>query len=159
MDSLNNQKINAFLGRESLMKSIQLASNVNASLNKAFEPRHIESLNIRNYHLADYQYEIIRQAIIDFESSLDQDHEIAIKLAAFGQTILLNVTDLGYSNPSLIHFYGYVDGSNSKAELIQHISQLNFLMLAVRKPEPEKPPRRIGFQLEPAQSDDSELEE
>lgn len=159
MDPFNNPKLNTFLGNEKLMKSVQLASNVNASLNRALDLRPIEALNVRNYHLADYQYEIIRQAIIDFENSLDQDHEIAIKLAAFGQTILLNVTDLGYSNPSLIHFYGYIDASNSRAELIQHINQLNFLLLAVQKAEPGKPPRRIGFQLEPAQSDDLEPEE
>lgn len=159
MDPFNNPKLNTFLGNEKLMKSVQLASNVNASLNSAFNTKPIEALNVRNYHLADYQYEIIRQAIIDFENSLDQDHEIAIKLAAFGQTILLNVTDLGYSNPSLIHFYGYIDASNSRAELIQHINQLHFLLLAVQKAEPGKPPRRIGFQLEPAQSDDLEPEE
>lgn len=153
MNPFINPKINAFLGNDKMLQAI------NVPLNNIPKLEPIKLPELRNYHLADYQYEIIRQAIVDFENSLDQDHEIAIKLAAFGQTILLNITDLGYSNPSLIHFYGYIDGSNSKAELIQHVSQLNFLLLAVPKAEPGKPPRRIGFQLEPVQVEDSESEE
>lgn len=109
---------------------------------------------IRNYHLADYQYEIIKNAIIEFENSLDQEHEIALKLSSFGQTILLNVTDLGYSNPSLIHFYGYLD-NGSRVELIQHVSQINFLLVAVPKPNPNDPPRRIGFSLENSEHEQS----
>jgi len=122
----------------------------------------IEPLNVpapQNYYLADYQYEIIRNAITEFENSLDQDHEVALKLASFGQTIVLNITDLGYSNPSLIHYYGFIDGSDSKAELIQHVNQINFLLLAVRKADPNKQPRRIGFELKPAELEDLEPEE
>lgn len=97
----------------------------------------------RNYQLADYQYEVIMDAIKDFESELDDSLEVALHLAAFGQSIVMQVTSLGYSNPSLIHFYGYVNGSNS--HLIQHVSQLSFLMTAVPKSDPDKPARRIGF--------------
>ncbi len=92
---------------------------------------------------ADHQYDILMSSISDFEKNLDDNHEIAFKLTHVGQTIILHVTSLGYSNPSLIHFYGFVDGS--RAELIQHISQINFLMIAVEKQEPSKPPNRIGF--------------
>lgn len=97
----------------------------------------------RNYHLADYQHEILIEVIRDFESKLDNDHEIALKLASFGQSITMNVVDIGYSNPCLIHFYGYVNGQYT--ELIQHINQLNFLIMAVKKQDPSKEPRRIGF--------------
>jgi hypothetical protein len=98
---------------------------------------------IRNYEMADYQYEVIMQRIKEFEEVLDDEHEVAIQLASFGKYILLNVTDIGYSNPNTIVFYGFVNGQN--ATLIQHMSMLSFLLLAVRKPEPEKPARRIGF--------------
>lgn len=97
----------------------------------------------KNYNMADYSYEVIMERIKEFEDNLDNDHEVAIKLASFGQSITLSVTDIGYSNPSTLVFYGYI--GDQFATLIQHMSQLNFLLLAVKKPEPEKPPRRIGF--------------
>lgn len=98
---------------------------------------------IRDYNLADYSYEVIMDRIKEFEDDLDDDHEVAIRLASFGQSITLAVTDIGYSNPSTLIFYGYV--GDQPATLIQHMSQLNFLLLAVKKASPEKPPRRIGF--------------
>lgn len=96
-----------------------------------------------DYSLADYQYEILMKSIHNFESSLDDNQEIAIQLASFGQSILMHVTDIGYSNPSLIHFYGYVN--DKKTELIQHVSQLNFLLTTITKLDPNKPARRMGF--------------
>ena len=98
---------------------------------------------MRNYNQADYAYEIVMEEIRTFEQSLDDDHEVAIKLTSFGQSITLAVTDIGYANPSTLFFYGFV--GDQKATLIQHMSQLNFLLLAVRKADPEKPARRIGF--------------
>lgn len=77
-------------------------------------------------------------------ATLDEDHEIALRLASFGQSITLSVVDIGYSNPSTLVFHGYV--GDQPATLIQHMSQLNFLLLAVKKADPEKPPRRIGFE-------------
>lgn len=98
---------------------------------------------VRDYKHADYQYEIICKDIKSFQDELDDDHEVALLLAAFGQSVLLKVNGIGYSNPSIIHFYGYVNGN--KAHLIQHVSQLSFLIMAVAKDDPSKPPRRIGF--------------
>ena len=100
--------------------------------------------DIRDYNLADYSYEVIMERIKEFEDTLDEDHEIALRLASFGQSITLSVVDIGYSNPSTLVFHGYV--VDQPATLIQHMSQLNFLLLAVKKADPEKPPRRIGFE-------------
>jgi hypothetical protein len=99
----------------------------------------------RDYQLADRQYELLCEYIKDFQDDLDNEHEVGIQLASFGQNITMQVADIGYANPSLITFYGYVNGQYS--ELIQHISQLNFLLIACPKAEPEKPPRRIGFAM------------
>lgn len=99
---------------------------------------------LRNYNLADYSYEVIIERIKEFEDALDNDHEVALQLASFGQSITLSVVDIGYSNPSTLVFHGYV--GDQPATLIQHMSQLNFLLLAVKKADPEKPPRRIGFE-------------
>ena len=100
---------------------------------------------IRNYSLADYTYEVIMDRIKEFEDDLDDEHEVAVQLAAFGQSVVLSVTGITYSNPSTLVFHGYVGDQN--ATLIQHVNQLNFLLLAVKKADPEKPPRRIGFAL------------
>ena len=87
--------------------------------------------------------EVVLKRIKEFEESLDDDHEVALKLASFGQSVTMNVTGLGYSNPSTLVFHGYVGGQS--ATLIQHMSQLNFLLLSVKKADPAMPPRRIGF--------------
>jgi len=100
----------------------------------------------RNYNMADYQYEVIMGRIKDFEDQLDDEHEIAIQLMSFGKDILLYVTDISFSNPSTLVFHGLVNGQN--ATLIQHMSMLSFLLLAVKKPEPAKPARRIGFHVD-----------
>lgn len=107
-----------------------------------FQPPRIEMP--RNYSLADYSYEVIMERIKEFEDELDDQHEVAVKLASFGQSITMSVTDIGYSNPSTLVFYGLV--GDQKSVLIQHMSQLNFLLLSVQKADPEKPPRRIGFE-------------
>lgn len=103
----------------------------------------LPQLEIRDYSMADYSYEVIMERIKEFEDDLDNDHEVAISLASFGTNITMAVTDVGYSNPSTLVFYGYV--GDQRATLVQHLSQLNFLLLAVKKADPEKPPRRIGF--------------
>lgn len=108
-----------------------------------------ELLNPRNYLLADYQYELLCNYIKQFQDDLDDEHEVAIQLASFGQSIILNVTDIGYANPSLIHFYGYYNGN--KAHLIQHVNQLSFLLASVPKSDPSKPARRIGFDTNPSE--------
>ena len=83
---------------------------------------------------ADYQYEIIMNEIADFESALDDDHEVALKLCNFG----------------------YVNGQYS--QLIQHISQINFLLTSVPKSDPNKSARRIGFKTESSSRHSSEAD-
>lgn len=102
-----------------------------------------DSITIRNYQLADWKYEKIMEEIADFEKDLDSEHEIAVKLAAFGSSITMVVTSIGYQNPDMLYFYGFVNGQN--AQLIQHMSQLNFLITSVEREDKSKPARRIGF--------------
>lgn len=104
---------------------------------------YLPNLDMRNYKLADYQYELIIDEIKQFQSKLDEEHEVGVFLASFGQRILMNVTNIGYANPSLIIFIGYVNGKEST--LIQHVNQLSFLLTSVEKADPDKPAHRIGF--------------
>lgn len=108
--------------------------------------------SLQDYHMADWKYTKIMEEIHDFEKGLDAEHEIALKLASFGSSITMIVTSIGYQNPDMLYFYGFVNGNN--AQLIQHMNQLNFLLTAVEREDKTKPARRIGF-LPPDDADES----
>ncbi|MBE7683261.1 MULTISPECIES: DUF6173 family protein [Paenibacillus] len=99
--------------------------------------------SLRDPKLADNQYDILMAQIKAFEDELNESEEIAIQLASFGQSVLMNVTEIGFHNPSLMFFYGHVNGQWS--QLVQHVSQLSFLITVVPKSDPNRPARRIGF--------------
>lgn len=99
----------------------------------------------KNFHHAEYQYEILVDSIKKFQDTLDEDSEVILMHTSFGKEVKMYVHNLGYSNPCLIHFYGWINGKES--EIIQHISQLNFLITSGPKMEKDKPPRRIGFSI------------
>lgn len=94
------------------------------------------------YMWSDTQFELIKQYIEDFEESLDTEHEVGIMLTNFGQSVLMQVTEIGYEKSVMLVFKGKVDGR--PATLIQHISQLNFLLTSVDI-KPDKPKQKIGF--------------
>ena len=97
----------------------------------------------RNYNLADWKYEKLKEQINAFQAELTDDVDVCVALASFGASMIMQVTDIGYHNPALLYFYGYINGNQT--QLIQHVSQLNFVLRAVKKEEPDRPPRRIGF--------------
>lgn len=88
-------------------------------------------------------FDSLIEYITDFQNKLDSEHEIGMFLSSFGQSILMNVVSISYDEPYLIMFEGYVNGERSK--LIQHHSQLNFLLVAQKRADESKPARRIGF--------------
>ena len=96
------------------------------------------------YSYSDTQVEIIKDYILEFQNSLDQDRDVALLLTHFGNSILMEVTHIGYEESVLVVFKGYVNGWEST--LIQHVSQLNFLLTSVPK-NPDVPKRTIGFTL------------
>ena len=77
---------------------------------------------------------------------MQEDEEIALKLVSFGESVTLVVENIGFYNPGLITFYG-VNTSNERIQLIQHVSQLSFLLMAVKTLKPKEQRRRIGFRL------------
>ena len=100
-----------------------------------------------NPNLASEFYERLVEMINNFDDELDENHEVGMRLVSFGQTVQFHVEDLGYNNPSLIRFYGRNETGN-KIELIQHVSQISFLLMAVERLDPEVPKKRIGFSRE-----------
>lgn len=112
----------------------------------------LSSYRIRDYSLADWKYEKIMEEIAEYEAKLDNDHEIALRLASFGSSTVMVVTSVGYQNPDMLYFYGFVNGKN--AQLIQHVNQLNFLITSVEREDKTKPARRIGFRTTNASQED-----
>lgn len=108
-------------------------------------------IDTRNYHNADWKYEKIMEQIQEFENALDDDHEIALLLTAFGTAVTMLVTDIGYQNPDILYFHGFVN--NKYSTLIQHVSQLNFLLTSTERADKAKPARRIGFTFSPDSDD------
>ena len=101
---------------------------------------------MRDYSMADWKYEKIKEQIEDFQKGLSEDLDVCVALAAFGTSMIMQVTDIGYQNPDILYFYGYINGK--QAQMIQHVSQLNFVLMTMKKEEPDRPPRRIGFSVE-----------
>ena len=94
------------------------------------------------FSYSDTQFEILQKYIKEYESTLDASHEVGLMLTNFGSTITMQVTEIGYEESVLLVFKGYVNGKMST--LIQHVSQLNFLLTAVEKPS-DRPKQKIGF--------------
>lgn len=116
-----------------------------AKAQEAMKPPAAESLvrQVRSPFLADYTYEILKKNVQAFEAALDDNQEVAVKLAAFGQSVQMTVETIEYANPNVFIFCGLV--GESRATLVQHVSQLNFLLLAVPRRNPSARIGKIGF--------------
>ena len=93
--------------------------------------------------------------IYDFDQTLDQQHEVGVRLVSFGQTVSFHLENIGYWNPSLLSFSGFMENGDP-VELIQHVSQISILLIKVKRKDPTKPKRPIGFASWPEDETDSE---
>lgn len=113
----------------------------NASNNLLNQMAHNEEVS---HGYANIFYEQLVDEIKDFDNSLDDEYEVGVKLITYGNTYQFYLTDIGYHNPYLIYFYGELS-DGSPIQLIQHVSQINFVLIKLKKQDPEKPKRKIGF--------------
>ncbi|MDX8366792.1 DUF6173 family protein [Cytobacillus sp. IB215665] len=89
--------------------------------------------------------EDILSSVNEYNRQLDNEHEAGVMLASFGQTITVSITGVGNIGAKLVKFTGNLADTGAPAELIQHVSQLNFLLVALRRENPEEPKKQIGF--------------
>lgn len=82
--------------------------------------------------------------INDFHKSLDDEHEVGARLVNFGQTVTFHIEDISYWNPSLISFIGR-NSTGEPVELVQHVSQISILLVAMKRENTAQPKRPIGF--------------
>ncbi|EJP4177990.1 TPA: DUF6173 family protein [Vibrio parahaemolyticus] len=97
-----------------------------------------------NPNLASEFHHRLINWINDFHKSLDQEHEVGARLVNFGQAITFHIEDIGYWNPSLISFIGKNE-SGEPVELVQHVTQISILLVAMKRNNTEQPKRPIGF--------------
>jgi len=94
---------------------------------------------------AEWAYERIVLYIQNFEKELDAEHEVGMGFTG-GDVGTLKIQGMGYFAPDLITFYG-TDPSGAKTQLVQHVSQLNVMLVASQKEDKAAEPNRIGFKL------------
>jgi hypothetical protein len=104
----------------------------------------LAAMSVHESNPAQWAHERIVKSIIQFEEALDAEHEIGARLVSFGEETF-HIDDVGYWGPDIVKFYGH-NAEKEPVELIQHISQISILLVAMKKVQ--EPARRIGFELQ-----------
>lgn len=112
----------------------------------------LSRISINNEFIADEVYkssaELLAKAlyerIVEFQSKLSCNEDVGVAFVRFDITTILLIESIDYIGNNLVVFHGK-DTNDNPLELIQHISQLNFLLTVVHKSAPEVPKRQIGF--------------
>ena len=116
-----------------------------AQSGEATLPDAVKAKLVAQKSAAEWAYERLILYIQNFEKTLDNEHEVAMGFVG-GDAGVLRIEGMGYFDPDIVTFYG-ADGTGTKTQLVQHVSQLSVLLRALPKPRPEAPPERIGFRL------------
>lgn len=85
-------------------------------------------------------------AMTNFQLNLPDGYDVGLQFVQFGTSIIVLVSNISYIDYSLVVFEGTDSSSGNPVRLIQNVSQVNFLLMAVKNPEPETPKRKIGFE-------------
>lgn len=109
-----------------------------------FDPA-ASSVQIKSKDDANTIAEDIVKAVNQYNSRLDEDYEVGLMLASFGQTVTVNIAAIGFEGAKLIRFIGHVSGTGAPVELFQHVSQLNFLLISLPRHNRDEPKKHIGF--------------
>lgn len=85
----------------------------------------------------------IRSYIKNFESKLDEEHEILITFLTLKGAQAIEVNNISYWSPDMLIFE--CNDDDGETILLQHYSQVNFYLSARKKKNPKRPSRTIGF--------------
>ena len=78
-----------------------------------------------------------------FEADLDAEHDVGMRLASFGD-VTFHVTDIGSVEPDLITFSGKTE-AGALVRLLLHRNQAGYLLMRLKRADPEQPKRPVGF--------------
>jgi hypothetical protein len=82
----------------------------------------------KDHNLADEFHRRLINWINDFHKSLDNEHEVGAQLVNFGQTVTFHINEQGET-----------------IKLVQHVSQISILLVAMKRNNATKPKNPIGF--------------
>ena len=99
---------------------------------------------LKNHGSADTTHKHIFARIQKFQDELSPEQEIGIIFANIGLTSFV-VDRISHQSPDIMIFYGTIDGK--AAQLLQHVTQVNLLLVALSPPI-HRPVRRIGFHVD-----------
>jgi hypothetical protein len=102
-------------------------------------------------NMAEYAVKAIYEEIADFESTLNSDYEIGMPVVGGPAGLCVHVREVYRFGTDKLVFVG-IDSDQKPVRLIQHLSQLNFLMLAA--PKIGAVAVRIGFHEPGGQAND-----
>jgi hypothetical protein len=94
-------------------------------------------------NIAELSAEAVWDEIATFEATLDDAHELGVCIVGGPAGLCVHVREVGWRNGNALIFSG-VDGESRPVRLMQHLTQLNFLMVAVPKIGPVAV-RIVGF--------------
>ena len=95
-------------------------------------------------YAAQEMFQFIQARMENFQENLPEDYEMGVKLANYGVAAEIHVRGMGFQNPNVIEFFGILE-DGKQVILVQHVAQMNFMLLAV-PPLDEKKPYRVGFE-------------
>lgn len=123
---------------------LTLAALTSVQKSNMSKQKTIDMATIQEGSVAQIVAQNIYEETVLYQSKLSEDNDVAMSVVQFGQSTTILVDSIGYIGYNIIRFGG-LDSSGKPLELLQHVSQLNFLLMVVPKSEPEVPKRRIGF--------------
>ena len=94
---------------------------------------------------ARWAYERVILYIQNFEQQLKPDQDVAMGFTG-GDAGVIRIEGLGYFDPDIITFYG-TNEDGAKTQLVQHVTQLNVMLMARPVLPEQEEPNRIGFRL------------
>jgi hypothetical protein len=100
---------------------------------------------------AEWMQERIMKQIAEFEGGLNSDEEVGARMVSGGGGAPFHIEHVGYWGSDLLIFSGS-SSDGRPVQLLQHITQVNVLLVALPKVHAEA--RRIGFGIPGAAPDE-----
>ena len=127
-----------------LSMSLTLTALTALQTSQTSKQKMISAATIQEGSTAQIVAENLYQEILNYQANLPDTEDVAMSVVSFNHNTTILVDSIGYIGYNLVRFGGK-DSEGKPLELIQHISQLNFLLTIVPKLEPEMEKRKIGF--------------
>lgn len=132
---------------EALQHNYSVRLNADGQMEKQYQPipESVAKKRPADKSPAEWAYERIVMYIQQFEQTLDSEHEVGMGFAG-SDVGSVKIQGMGFFAPDIVTFYGE-DLEGTKMQLIQHVHQLNVMLVAEPKSVEQAEPNRIGFQL------------